>query len=153
MIPFWDIPNVILVSKILYSCGKDMAQKYDLHHWDNSKLKSLMIAEYCCLKNVAFLVLESDLPVATFQVRITGDTLHFEKLATIPKASGKGIGTYCIERIEKIAIKNDCSKVKMEVYEPSKHAIDFYLKRGYTEIGLTDTLKYKEIIMEKKLSV
>lgn len=27
------------VSDILFQCGKDMARKYDLHHWDNSHMK------------------------------------------------------------------------------------------------------------------
>lgn len=148
-----DIPRMLAVADILYQCGKDMAQKYDLHHWDNPKIKSIAVAEYCSLKNVVYLVYKDDFPVATFQVRIKDGVLHFEKLATSPVSSGKGVGTLCMKTIEKIARKNNCEKVVMEVYEPSKHALDFYIHRGYEQIGMTDTLKYKEIKMEKRLSV
>lgn len=146
-----DIPKMITVSNILYKCGKDMAQKYDLHHWDNPKLKSFLIAEYCALNNVVFLVYNDDDPIATFQLRIKDDILHFEKLATLPSKAGKGVGSRCIKAIEKIAEKNNCKCVAMEVYEPSKHAMDFYIHRGYEIIGTTDTIKYKEIKMEKRL--
>ena len=153
IVSMFDIPKMLDVADILYQCGKDMANKYDLHHWDNSKLKSLVVAEYCSLKNIVYLVYEDDAPVATFQVSIKDMILHFEKLATSPKASGKGVGTLCMKAIEKIAQKNNCKKVVMEVYELSKHARDFYYHRGYEQTGMTDTLKYKEIKMEKRLSV
>lgn len=76
---------------------------------------------------------------------------RFEKLAYLPEMSGKGIGMYCINTIEKMALKMRCKKVCMEVYAPSKHALDFYLHRGYKVCGNTKTLKYSEIRMEKVL--
>ena len=79
------------------------------------------------------------------------DELHFEKLATLPSESGKGIGTYCMKKIEEMARNAVCEKIVMEVYELSKHAISFYEHKGYTVVGMTDTLKYKEIKMEKRI--
>lgn len=43
-----------------------------------------------------------------------------------------------------------CIKLR-KVYAPSKHALDFYLHRGYKVCGNTKTLKYSEIRMEKVL--
>lgn len=74
-----------------------------------------------------------------------------KKLACLPEMSGKGIGMFCINTIEKMALKMSCKKVCMEVYAPSKHALDFYLHRGYKVCGNTKTLKYSEIRMEKVL--
>ena len=140
-----------VVAEILKACGKDMAQKYDLHHWDNPYLKSLIIVFLCSIKNDIYLVYDESKPVATFMVRENGNALHFEKLGTLPTESGKGIGSFCMKRIEEIAKETDSKKVVMEVYEPSKHAISFYEHKGYTTVGMTNTLKYTEVKMEKRI--
>lgn len=145
----WDIKKSLLSAKILNKCGKDMAQKYNLHHWDNSMVKSCVIVELCLLKNQVYLVLEGKNPVATFQIKKKGRVLFFEKLAVSPKASGRGYGSYCVRRIEKMAKKLDCEKVQMEVYSLSRHAIEFYQKKGYKQVGKTDTRKYMDLVMEK----
>ena len=80
-----------------------------------------------------------------------GDALHFEKLGTLPSESGKGIGSFCMKKIEELAKEVGCKKVVMEVYEPSQHAISFYEHKGYVAVGMTDTLKYKEVKMEKRI--
>jgi GNAT superfamily N-acetyltransferase len=150
-IGLFNIVGQSKVNNILFECGKDMAQKYDLHHWDNSHLKNFIIVLLCELKNSVYLVVDENTAVATFQTKIEGNVLKFEKLATLPSASGKGIGSYCMNSIENLAKDAGCTKVCMEVYSPSQHAIDFYKHRGYTACGETKTLKYSEIKMEKKL--
>ncbi len=146
-----DIRKLFSVADILNACGKDMAVKYDLHHWDNSYFKSLAIVGICDLKNDIYLLFDEKKPVATFMTRIIKDALHFEKLGTLPSESNRGIGTLCMEKIEGIAKKLGCKKVIMEVYEPSRHAIEFYEHRGYKVWGKTETLKYTEIKMEKNI--
>lgn len=147
-----DLFSMNMVASLLNKCGKEMARKYDLHHWDNHYLKSLVIAGLCMLKNDVYLIIdENGETVASFQTKIIKDKLHFEKLCTLPTREGKGIGSLCINFIEDIAIKNKCRLVTMEVFENSKHAIDFYLHRGYRIVGSSDTLKYKEFIMEKEV--
>lgn len=146
-----DIRKQCKVASILNACGKDMAKNYNLHHWDNPYVKSLIIVGLGALKNSVFLVYEENNPVATFMVKKKGDSLHFEKLGTLPSQSGKGIGSFCMNKIEKLAHKSGCKKVVMEVFEPSKHAISFYEHRGYRMVGTIETLKYKEIKMEKNI--
>ena len=144
-----DIQKLYTVARILNFCGKDMAEKYNLHHWNNPFTKSLLIVGMCTLKNDIYLLYDETKPVATFMTRRNGDTLHFEKLGTLPSESGKGIGSLCMNKIEEMAKKAGCNKVIMEVYEPSQHAISFYEHKGYKRVGMTDTFKYKEIKMEK----
>ena len=146
-----NLPGQIKVNNILFDCGKDMAKKYDLHHWDNSHLKNFIIVALCELKNTVYLVTEDEKPVATFQTKQVGKTMRFEKLACSPKHSGKGIGSFCMSYIEEMAKKEGCERVEMEVYSPSQHALDFYLHRGYEVCGETKTLKYTEVKMGKKL--
>lgn len=148
-VPIYELKNLLYVARILNLCGKDMAKKYNLHHWDNPMIKSCIIVLLCMLKNQIYLVLDNKNPVATFQVKKLDDALFFEKLAVIPEASGKGYGSYCMKLIEKQAKQIGFHKMRMEVYDKSKHAIEFYEHKGYSKVGETGTLKYIDLIMEK----
>ena len=139
------------INNILFDCGKDMAKKYDLHHWDNSHLKNFIIILLCELKNSVYLVYEDKNPIATFQLNKNDNVLRFEKLACSPSHSGKGVGKYCMSYIEKSAQEYGCKKVAMEVYAPSQHALNFYISKGYKVCGETKTIKYSEVKMEKIL--
>lgn len=147
----WNVGGLLKVSDILYKCGKDMANKYNLHHWDNTHLKNWLIILMCALKNNIYLVYDGTVPVATFQTKKINDSLLFQKLATSPIYAGKGVGTYCLNEIERIGRENACSKVICEVYAQSEHAIEFYKHKGYNEYGTTETLKYKELKLKKNL--
>lgn len=149
----YEVKQALTVAKILNQCGKDMANKYGLHHWDNTMIKSGMIVFFCLLKNRIYLVMEDKKPVATFQIKMLEDALFFEKLAVVPQTAGKGYGSYCMKLIEERAKKCGYGKVRMEVYDQSKHAIEFYMHRGYSKVGKTGTLKYTNLIMEKTLGV
>ena len=146
-----DFTRINEVASILNACGKDMAQKYNLHHWDNSYAKSLLIVGKCALKNDVYIVYDGKEPAATFMTKKHGDSFHFEKLGTLPEKSGCGIGSWCMGEIEEMAKKMACNKVTMEVYEPSKHAISFYQNKGYMVVGKLDTIKYTEVKMEKEI--
>lgn len=150
-VAFFDIVKQLKVNKILYDCGKYMAKKYDLHHWDNSHFKNFIIVLLCEIKNNVYLIYEDGKAIATFQTKRVKEVLKFEKLATSPNCMAKGIGTYCLKVIEQQANDLGCKKINMEVYSSSQHAIDFYLHRGYVVTSKTKTLKYSEIIMEKIL--
>ena len=105
----------------------------------------------CILKNEVYVVSDDEKDLATFQVKVMEDALYFEKLGVRPTASGVGYGSYCMKCIEKLAEKKSLKRVKMEVYDKSNHAIQFYEKRGYRKAGTDGTLKYTELIMEKEL--
>ena len=147
-----DLAGLRKVEKILYACGKDMVQKYDIHQWDNTHTKNMMILALCELKNKVFLVSdELGKPAATFQIRETDDILYFEKIGTLPKHQGKGIAEKMLEQIKMIAKDKGCSKVGCSVYEKNTYALEYYLKKGFTNCGTTQTKKYKLINMELSL--
>lgn len=149
----YELNNLLAVARILNRCGKNMSKKYDLHHWDNPMIKSCIIVLLCMLKNQIYLVRDGKKAVATFQIKKLDDALFFEKLAVIPETSGKGYGSYCMKLIEKQAKKLGYHKVCMEVYDQSKHAIEFYEHKGYSKVGETGTLKYTDLIMEKTVKL
>lgn len=88
-----NIVGLKKVSDILYDCGKDMAQKYGLRHWDNPHIKNYIIVALCAMKNDIYLVYDGKNPVATFQTRKTGQSFLFQKLATLSAFSGGGLET------------------------------------------------------------
>ena len=147
----WDVRRLFQVCKILYASGKSMADKYGLSHWDNSYFKDCIIVLLCALKNQIFLVYLDSVPVATFQIKKISSSLLFQKLATHPRYEGKGIGSFCMQKIEQQAKDMECNSVICEVYDKSTHAINFYRKKGYEIYGRTDTLKYQEVKMQKNL--
>lgn len=147
----WDMDGLNQVCNILFLCGKDMAKKFNLQHWNNSYFKDIVVVVLCVLKNDIYIVRSEDQVVATFQTHLYGDALGFQKLATSPQFSGKGIGSFCLRYIEDLAKRKGCQSVICDVYDKSQHAIDFYEYNGYVQYGTTDTLKYKEIKMRKDI--
>lgn len=150
-IKIWNIAGLWNVVNILYMCGKDMAKRYGLHHWDNAYIKTWMIFGVCILKNQIYLVLDGKIPVATFQVRKIRQSYLFQKLATAPQFAGKGIGTFCMQEIEQLARSENCAEIICEVYDKSEHAKRFYKHQGYAVYDQTETLKYKELKLRKQL--
>ena len=147
----WNILKLNKAVSILHKCGKDMAKRYDLHHWDNSYLKNWLIIIICALKNKIYLVTDGKSYVATFQTKKRKEMLCFQKLATDPSFSGKGVGSFCLSQIELMAAESGCTEVVCDVYDKSAHAIQFYENRGYHVYGTCETIKYKELKMKKKL--
>ena len=149
---FVNIDKFLKIAKILYNCGKKMRYEFDLRHWDNSYLKMLAILCLTGMKNDIYYVCDQDDNcVATFQIKITGTDCCFEKLATAPIFAGKGIGTYCLEKIESMALRAGCQWCCCEVYDKSLQAIRFYEARGYTAFGERATRKYTVLQMRKSL--
>ncbi len=149
---FFNPGYILRIADILYLCGKDMAEKYGLHHWDNSKFKTLLIVGLGLVKNRVYAVNDKNgTTVATFRTKRSGDSLHFGKLATRPDMSGRGIGSFCIGEIERFAVESGCRQVSMEVCSSSGNALGFYLNRGYTVSGDGKTLKYPVKKLSKRL--
>ena len=148
----WNVKRLFSVRKILHACGKHMAKHQDLHHWDNSFVKSLAIVVLCALKNRIYLVFRGGKPAATFQTRKIGRAYQFEKLATSPDLERCGIGSFCLACIEDMAIMSGCDEVICDVYDKSERAKSFYLNRGFTLCGTEKTVKYVNIKLSKKVS-
>lgn len=145
--------DYLSVVRILHACGKDMSRKYDLHHWDNPWFKTIIIVVLSSLRNRMYVVEASGKVVATYQTKAEHGILHFEKLAVLPSEKGKGIGSLCMSLIEEEARKKRCTKVQMDVYSKSFHAIEFYKKQGYKKVKDVQTLKYDVICMEKEFII
>jgi len=148
----FSFSRLVQVERILYECGKNMAENEGLHHWDNSHLKNAFIMCLCLFRNEVFLVLDDGNPAATFQTKVTGDKMTFSKFAVRPDSSMRGIGSFCMHAIEQMAVNEGCRSVCCEVYDKSSKALAFYEHKGYKTVGRKSTVKYIELILEKVLS-
>ena len=147
----FDISKQFVVARMLYTCGKNMAQKYDLHHWDNSFIKTLVIVFICMLKNDVYILFEDNVMVATFQTKVINRCLFLEKLCVLPEFSGNGIGSLCLKKVENVANDLKCEKIVLNVYRYSNHAISFYKKNGYRVSDTNISNNCKTIAMEKEM--
>lgn len=139
------------VERLLYEAGRYLAEKEGLHHWDNSHFKTAMIVCLCVLKYKVFLVYDGSNPVATIQTKESGDHFFAQKLAVRTDRFGHGTGSFCMRFVERQAKECGYRSIRHVVYDKNEKAIEFHKSQGYAVVGKTETLKYKELIMEKVL--
>lgn len=139
-----NICGIAKARKILYTCGKDLAKKQDLHHWDNSHFKWMVIMALCALKNNIYLAIdENKKAVATIQSKVYGDTLKLEKGGTLPSYQGQGVFEKVMNYQKEIARQKGCTKLCLEVYEKSEKSFKYFLKLGYRVVDTCETKNYK----------
>lgn len=157
------------VYEIIRSCGEDMFLNQGLTHWRTPYPVEAIIND--CNERRVFIARDIDLNkyVHTFQLKlIPSDTLcesldqmHYDrivpgsalisKFATIPLATGKGIGKQSMNFIEDFCYQNGVFRLCLDVYEKNKNAIQFYMNRGFAIIGTKPTKYFTVYIMEKLL--
>ena len=147
----WDLPALWRVSGIIRACGRDMAARYGLRHWDHSRLILFGFTVLDARHRRIYLVTENGKNRATFRVNRAGEWLRLSKLAALPEAAGKGLGSFCVSRAEEMARREGLKGLTLEVYDKSEHAVAFYRHRGFTPAGEVRTRKYTELVMRKEL--
>lgn len=82
---------------------------------------------------IHFLTFHDDLPVATGRLRVKGEFIKFERIATLPEARGKGIGRSLMLQMMKEVAENYPTLI------PYMHsqlgASPFYKKLGWRQEG------------------
>ncbi len=145
------------VYEILQQCGQYMYKKEGLVHW----LKPYpieKIKEDVKTKSV-FIVKENGCVVATFtlsdmkSIYFNDDDkfIYLSKFAVLPSKSGQGIGTSSIKYIEQFAKDNNFLGIRLDVYNKSVRAINFYLKNGFIKLFEAPTKHFKVVCMEKRV--
>jgi len=138
------------IQQILLSCGNDMYEKHGLTHWLRPYSKENIKNDILC-KNV-FVVKDDTEYIATFTVmQCKEDCIYVSKLAVKPECAGQGIGRQCMDFIEKFALERNIHSLRLDVYDKSRHAIDFYLKQNFSVTGERPTTNFRVLLMEKIL--
>jgi len=147
------------VYNIIKSCADDMAKK-GLHHWlpyykienikQNIDNQKVYIVEDEGSKIIATFTLDNEIPY-TMKDLNEENSLYLSKLAVLPSYSNKGIGSKCIQFIEKYAKENKYKYIKFDVYNKSEQTIKFYQKNGYEVFGKANTRRFEVLLMQKEV--
>ncbi|BCB40348.1 hypothetical protein BCJMU51_5264 [Bacillus cereus] len=154
--------KILEVYNIIKRSGEYMFRKQGLTHWKNPY--PIEAIKKNCEEREVFLIkdLDKHVYVHTFQLEYSSHSsnpqideekikITINKFATIPEAEGKGIGKKSINYIEEYCRNKGISKISLDVYEKSDHAVQFYKKRGFVFTGSRSTRYFKVYLMEKCL--
>ena len=143
------------VFSILTAAGAYMVEVFDLHHWETPYGKD-RIAQDTEAKQV-FLACEQGVYVATFTLsdktgrafadKPVANAAYLSKFAVNPNSMQSGIGSACMDYMENLCRQQGKEKLRLDVYDQSQHAIKFYYKMGYEEVGTAPLV----LCMEKVL--
>ena len=153
-------PHLIdVVYSILKSSGAYMVETFGLMHWSKPYSKENITRD---IENKdVYIVKNDDKYIATFM--LSEDTSYYfqeipdenavylSKLAVNPNIVNSGIGTACINYMEEVCKKNNKTRIRLDVYDKSLQAVNFYIKMGYKELFVKDTTNFRVICMEKEL--
>ena len=84
------------------------------------------------------LVYEEDEKVGAYCTLLLNSKTLLARLYSIavhPNLKGKNIGTILMNEIEKIAAKNNCKAIRLEVKDGNTTAVKLYERMGYKHIG------------------
>ncbi|MDP4276034.1 MAG: GNAT family N-acetyltransferase [Bacteroidota bacterium] len=140
--------------RIIKECGEYMYKELGLCHWKTPyPIDSI---QNDCTNRHVFLVedLDSGRYVHTFQIEISYNVATIAKLykmATLPLASGQGIGMSSMAYIEDFCHKAGVYSLYLDVYDKSENAIQFFKKHHFSITGSRPTTYFRVYIMEKVL--
>lgn len=144
------IEEAELIYNNIKQCADDMANN-GLVHW--IPYYTIDMIKRDIINNHVFIVELENIVIGNFILTLDeeNDSIYLGKLAIIPNYEGQGIGSRCLEFIEKYAKEQNVKYIKLDVYEKSIDAIRFYKKNNYKIIGEKPTRRFIVKIMQKEL--
>lgn len=156
------------VYEIIKSSGEFMFEQHGLVHWKSPYPKEAIKKN--CENRKVFLAknIKNNKYVHTFQLELIEEytTIReyriqeanqkiavINKFATVPQAAGRGIGTLSMNFIEELCLNRGIYCISLDVYDKSEHAIQFYIKKGFSVTGTKMTKNFRVYQMEKQLKV
>jgi GNAT superfamily N-acetyltransferase len=155
--------EVEAVYQILVDCGQDMSARLNLTHWDPPI--DIELLNWDAIKGNVYGVLDKKQTIATFTISITpldyytpdlwehpeDKALHVSHLAVLPNLQNKGIGSWCMKRIEWLGEDWGCTAIRLDAHWKYESSLEFYDKLGYTRRKIIDYKDYKLVCFEKIL--
>ena len=155
-----DVPPL---HQILVACGRDLKERFGLSHWMpmvyplESMLKDAMSLEVYAVTNgatqVGTFMLETTSTVPMSYIKYGNihwqvkapSAVYVHKLAVVPAWQGQGLGTWCLQTVERLAVQRGCSAVRLDAVKTHPKLLSFYARQGYQQVG--------ELIYNSKLWV
>ena len=77
--------------------------------------------------------------------------IYLSKFAVQPTESGRGLGKKCLQYIEDLCKTEGFKGIRLDVYDKSHRAVNFYLKIGFEELFKAKTRNFDIVCMEKRV--
>jgi len=133
--------------EILRLCGLDIQSRFGLAQWIPPYPLELMQRD--AEQKSVYAVLDGDRTVATFTVGTqppfyydpslsefpNAKAMYLNRLAVLPEMQGHGLGTWCMQIIDRLAVDSGCALLRFDTYDKNLKLIDFYRGLGYQERG------------------
>ena len=153
----------------LVNCGLDLQKRFNLGYWVPPYPLRRMIKD---IENMNIYAVKSDGElVGIFTIETTiplgylkyGDikwqnpylaAFYIHRLAVKPLFQEKGIGSWCLQEIEKLAINQNYFAVRLDAVKRNSKLVSFYQKNGYQQVGeiiFQTTDKYEDAFVFEKL--
>ncbi|MDZ4876660.1 MAG: hypothetical protein CLLPBCKN_006095 [Chroococcidiopsis cubana SAG 39.79] len=142
-----DIPSL---HEILVVCGLDLQERFGLDYWlppyPLEKMRQDLEDKriYCISVGrevVATFTLETKMPSEYtrygkihWQV-VDVSAMYVHRLAVLPTWQGQGLGTWCLQAIENLAINSDCGAVRLDAVKMNSKLSVFYQRQDYRLVG------------------
>jgi GNAT superfamily N-acetyltransferase len=149
---------------ILADCGVDMRERIGLSHWIPPY--PLTRLRHDVVKGNVYEVAVADETIATFTIDddspdYVGDVLwaaegepgiYVTRLAVRPVFQGRGIGSSCMEWIERHAGSSGARSVRLDAHSKHEALLRFYRRRGYAARGEYEAFATPLTCFEKVLN-
>jgi GNAT superfamily N-acetyltransferase len=131
---------------VIVACGRDMAARLGLHHWD----PPLPLAEFRmqAATREVWAVLDCGRLIGTFTVGLSpipdyprdyfsdaAPALYLNRLALLPSEQRRGLGRACMGEVARIARRRGARAVRFDAVSAHADLRGFYRKLGYRECG------------------
>ncbi|MEL6162966.1 MAG: GNAT family N-acetyltransferase, partial [Cyanobacteria bacterium J06628_3] len=144
------VSEISAVHQILVECGLDLRKRFNLSYWVPPYPIEKMRKDIN--KMDIYAVMLNSEPIGTFTIETKmpsgylkyGDinwqnprssAFYIHRLAILPLFQGKGIGTWCLQQIENLAINHNYSAIRLDAVKVNQKLLDFYEKSGYKKVG------------------
>jgi GNAT superfamily N-acetyltransferase len=146
-------PDVQPLHQILITCGFDLQNRFGLNHW-LAPIYPLENMLKDAVEHEVYALTLGDNLVGTFTLETTTEVpatylkygnivwqvldvpaVYLHKLAILPTWQGQGLGTWCMEAIEKLAATRGYHTVRLDAVKTHQKILSFYANRGYQQVG------------------
>lgn len=153
------------VHEILRVCGLDMKARFGFGHWappypldllrGDAEEKSVYAVRDGCQTAAAFTI--GTQPPVYYDTNIwespNGKAIYVSRLAVLPEFQGRSIGTWCMNKIEQIAIETGCVAIRLDCIEHHLKQHHFYEEIGFQRRGIIKFRNDTLVCFEKCLPV
>jgi len=148
-----SVADVAPLHQILIACGLELKERFGLSHWIGANYTLEEMLKDAVEMEVYALTIGENL-VGTFTLEtistvphsyIKYGNIHWQvsdalavyvhKLAVLPNWQGQGLGTWCLQAIERLAADRGCRAVRLDAVKTHRKLLSFYESRGYQKVG------------------